>query len=291
MKVDSRILIGLGVVVVGIIVYIIIKSNKDKDDDDKNDDKEDNTKTNKARLDRLEKALTNAGIDTLEDFGESQKMTSTQEETGFTKSELFNIINQYFPTSLCVVEKLLDDGLMNVNNKIRTHYQLVENPEGKVEKRESEYTSDIENNMYLDNFDQNLLTRGLLISSFMVSSLIFALENDNLDNWYSTFIGIMSMMSLREEDSMFASYDEDHEDPYSTLVLYWQMGDGTSKNPEDYIEAGWLYDRPTNADGSRVQYIKFTPKIQFDRNKEKIEELKQFIVMVFYDYMVKCNSE
>ena len=291
MKVDRRILIGLGVVVVGIIVYIIIKnSNKDDDDDDKNDDKEDNTKTNKARLDRLEKALTNAGIDTLEDFGESvQAMTSTQEETGFTKSELFNIINQYFPTSLCVVEKLLDDGLMNDNNKIRTHYQLVENHEGKVEKRESEYI--LGSNMYLANFDQNLLTRGLLISSFIMSSLIFALENDNLDNWYSTFIGIMSMMSLREEDSMFASYDEDHEDPYSTLVLYWQMGDGTSKNPEDYIEAGWIYDRPTNADGSMVQYIKFTPKIQFDRNKEKIEDLKQFIVMVFYDYMVKCNSE
>ena len=104
MKVDIKILIGLGVVIIGVIVFIFIRNNKKNKDEDE-DDKKDNNK----RLNRLENALRNAGIDTLEDFTET---TSTApEEKVYTKSELFEIIDLYYSKFKCVLEKLFDEGM------------------------------------------------------------------------------------------------------------------------------------------------------------------------------------
>jgi len=305
MKVDSRILIGLGVVVVGIIVYIIIK-NSIKDDDDKDD----NTKTNKVKLDRLEKALKNAGIDTLEDFTETtstapeettstapeettstapEETTSTApeetgstapEETTSTKDELFEIVDLYFPKVRCVWEKLFDDGL-EVDSRLTT---FKENSDGKIIRS--------------DDGEESLLRK----KEFMIEaeeiniqlSLVYALKNDNIEVWYDGFIGTLASMS--GEGYIWAKYDKDHEDPYSTLVLYSDTTrgtDGINKNTEDYVEKGWLYDSSTDEDGTRIGYIKYTAKTQFERNKGKINELKEAMDLSpeLYNYMVQCNSD
>jgi hypothetical protein len=282
MKVDSRILIGLGVVVVGIIVYIIIKNSI------KDDDKDDNTKTNKAKLDRLEKALKNAGIDTLEDFTET---TSTApEETGFTKSELFEIIDLYYPMSRCAVEMLFDDGLL-FDGEIWT---LGEKSDGKVVIIEpGRESSSLLRGLPMDEED--------LFELAGLHSLVFVLENDNLNDWYNAFIGAVSLMSDQKSKKyykghLWAKYDKDHEDPYSTLVLYMDTltprGNELNKNTEVYVEAEWLHDNPVDENGNRDNYIKYTAKTQFERNKGKINELKKnYFTDKLYDYMVQCNSE
>ena len=62
----------------------------------------------------------------------------------------------------------------------------------------------------------------------------------------------------------------DHEDPYSTLVLYTSSSRPPSTNPDDFVESISLTERPTNSDGSRIRNIKYTARLQFDRNKEKL---------------------
>ena len=275
MKVDSRILIGLGVVVVGIIVYIIIK-NSNKDD-------EDNTKTNKAKLDRLEKALKNAGIDTLEDFSETTTATDQEDvlkNLTYTKDKLFEIVDLYFPKVRCVWEKLFDDGITRFTTKLET-ITLGENSDGKVTWNVNDEVDHILSTNYLAEIN-------------IGCSLVFALESDILDDWYYGFIGAVALSSDRT--SVIAKYDEEHEDPYSTLVLYWdRIGSSTTemnKNFEDYVEPESLIAKTTNEDGERVNYLKYTATIQFDRNKEKIDELKEAVGNdMYYDYMVQCNSE
>jgi len=252
MKVGIRILIGLGVVVaiifsVMVFYYIffyfiisllkilikmmMVKSNKDK------------TET-----------------------------TSTAQEallmkTTYTKDEIFEIVDLYFPKVRCVLEKLFDDGL-EINGNVST---LRENSDGKV-----------------------VLHKSDLYEICVLPSLIYALENDNLNVWYNAYIGVVALTS--ESFSIIAKYDEEHEDPYSTLVIYLDQSISSSttemnKNFEDYVEPESLVDT-TNADGLRLQYIKHTPKIQFDRNKEKIDDLKELVSnIMYYNYMVQCNSD
>jgi len=288
MKVDIKILIGLGVVIIGVIVFIFIRNNKkNKDEDDKKD--------NNKRLNRLENALRNAGIDTLEDFTET---TSTApEEKVYTKSELFEIIDLYYSKFKCVLEKLFDDGIdyppMNIS--------LEENSDGTVSRirtRRNSHTRDIK---VRDSFTNERI--GEVILKYY---LPFVLEHGTLDDWYDYLIGILAYVKQMYKENpnhkglsgrLWAKYDKEHEDPYRTLVIYWDKNasstDQINKNTEDYVENDTLMGSSTNEDGSEVLYLKYPAIILWEKYKETdLNEFKQTrnFIDEIYDYMVQCNS-
>jgi hypothetical protein len=260
MKVDKTTLIGIVVVIIiFIIIFYVLNSNKDNED----------------RLDQLERSLEGAGIKTVEAF----KDTST----GYTRNELTEMIDLYYPKSKCLLEKGFTDGLTNDQNDI---VKFAENSEGKV---------------VIDG-TSILLNPEMIVQVFAMKSLVFSLENDNIDDWYNAFIGVISVMGGQDgPEHMFATFDRDHEDPYSTLAVYMPRrpsdewgSDSTwspSTNPDDFVEAISFTESPTNSDGSRVNNIKYTARVQFDRNKDKIDLLKNSnFSKRIYDEMVACNS-
>tara|TARA_B100001248_G_C27257831_1_gene396943 strand:+ start:96 stop:845 length:750 start_codon:yes stop_codon:yes gene_type:complete len=248
MKVDKTILIGLVIVIIILIVVFYVLNNK---------------KDNNDRLDTLERSLKEAGIKTVETFEDTF--------TGYTRNELMEMMDLYFPKSKCLLEKALTDGLTLSNNGI---IKLVENSQGKV----------------VVDGRNSLVDSEFIIQLFGILSLVYSLENDNLDDWYNVFVGVISVQG--SNSNMFATYDRDHEDPYSTLVLYTSSSRPPSTNPDDFVESISLTERPTNSDGSRIRNIKYTARLQFDRNKEKINLIKgsgEFDQRV-YDELVACNS-
>ncbi len=260
MKVDKTTLIGIVVVIIiFIIIFYLLNSNKDND----NNDIVSEENTNNDRLDQLERSLEGAGIKTVESF----KDTST----GYTRNELTELIDLYYPTSRCLLEKGFTDGLTNDDNEI---VKFAENSEGKV---------------VIDG-TSILLNPEIIVKFFAMFSMIYSLENDNIDDWYNAFIGVISV--LGGQDNIFATYDRDHEDPYSTLAIYMSNSRPPSNNPDDFVEAISMLEAPRNSDGSRVRNLKYTARLQFDLNKEKINLLKggSDFVQRIYDELVACNS-
>ena len=94
MKVDKTILIGLVIVIIILIVVFYVLNNK---------------KDNNDRLDTLERSLKEAGIKTVE--------TLEDTFTGYTRNELMEMMDLYFPKSKCLLEKALTDGLTLSNNE------------------------------------------------------------------------------------------------------------------------------------------------------------------------------
>ena len=139
--------------------------------------------------------------------------------------------------------------------------------------------------------------------------LPFVLEHGTLDDWYDCLIGILAFFKQMYKEHpdhkglsgrLWAKYDKEHEDPYRTLVLYWDKNDQNStdqinKNTEDYVENDTLMGSSTNEDGSEVLYLKYPAVILWERYKEEIDlnELKQGrnFIDELYDYMVQCNSD
>lgn len=288
MKVDKTTLIGIVVVIIiFIIIFYVLNSNKDNDNNDVVSEENNNNNTNNDRLDQLERSLEGAGIKTVESFKDTF--------TGYTRNELTEMVDLYYPKSKCLLEKGFTNGLTNDSNDL---IKFTENSEGKV--------------VVVIDGTSRLLKPEAIVQLFAMKSLVFSLENDNIDDWYNAFIGVISAMGGPGGlENMFATYDRDHEDPYSTLAIYMSRpprvrydsvtgdpipdeSDSTwspSTNPEDYVESISLTEHPTNSDGSRVNYIKYTARIQFDRNKEKINLLKENnFSQKLYDELLACNS-
>ena len=293
MKLNKSFLIGLIVVVIiFIVIFYILNSNKDTDDnnvvseDNNNVVPEDNNNVvSEDKVDHLERSLKSAGIKTIETFNDTS--------TGYTRKELTEMIDLYYSKSKCLLEKGFTDGLTNDSNQI---IKFAENSEGKV--------------VVVIDGTSILLSPMMIVELFAMFSLVFSLENDNIDDWYAAFIGVISVMG--GQDNMFATFDKNHKDPYSTLAIYISRpprvrhihvaGEGPipvesestwspSTNPEDYVESISLTEHPTNSDGSKVNYIKYTARIQFDRNKEKINLLKENnFSQKLYDELLACNS-
>jgi hypothetical protein len=77
------------------------------------------------------------------------------------------------------MEKFFDDGL-EINGNVST---LGENSDGKV--------------VYIEEGDENVLSKEGLFEVVGIHSLVFSLENDNLNEWYDGFIGALDLMSGR----------------------------------------------------------------------------------------------
>ena len=265
----SFLMVLIVVVIIFIVIFYLLNRNKDT-----NVVSEDNNNVvSENKLDQLEQSLEEAGIQTVETFAD---------DTGYTKKELRRMITLYYPKMKCVLEKAFTDGLINDNNE---KVLLLENSEGKVVVlRGNDVVSE-------EVDDGRILNAEGVIQILGIFSLIFALENDNLKDYYDAFIGIISVVA-NSNKNMFATYDKDNKDPYSTLVLYQNKTDIANKNIEDYLEAISFVEEPTNNVGKRAKYVKYTARIQFDRNKKIIDSLKQNnFSQKIYDEMISCNSK